>query len=158
MYVVLAELPYSTAQDKTFNTVADMDPQRVLTNPAAREDLSYESIMGKDGIARVMLPKSRGEYYFLIDHGWQDKSIKKNTFFTFIMDTNDFPQYAGLEPKERFKKFNDEIKAIGWRGLGLWVRGTPTKEDARKFVEWSKYAGIEYWKIDGGDTKNFWSL
>ncbi len=73
------------------------------------------------------------------------------------MDTNDFPQYAGLEPKDRIKKLNEEIKALGWRGLGLWVRGTPTKEAARKFVIWSKYAGIKYWKIDGGDTQNFWS-
>ena len=128
---------------------------KVYSNPAARENMNYETILGKNGMARVMLPKSRGEYYFLIDHGWQDKSIKKNTFFTFIMDPNDFPEYADLEPKDRIKKLNEEIKALGWRGLGLWVRGTPTQEDARKFVEWSKYAGVEYWKIDGGDTQNF---
>jgi hypothetical protein len=28
---------------------------------------------------------------------------------------------------------------------------------AQTFVEWSKYAGIEYWKIDGGGLENFWS-
>ena len=27
----------------------------------------------------------------------------------------------------------------------------------RKFVEWSKYAGVEYWKIDGGDIQHFYA-
>jgi len=140
---------------KAGEPVTNPSGREVYSNKAAREQMNYNRILGENGWARVMLPKSRGEYYFLIDHGWQDKSVKKNTFFSFIMDGNDFPKYAGLEPKERIKKLNEEIKALGWRGLGLWVRGTPTREDARKFVEWSKYAGIEYWKIDGGDTKNF---
>lgn len=51
--------------------------------------------------------------------------------------------------------FNEEIKALGWNSLGLWMRGDVTPEQARTFVEWSKYAGIRYWKIDGGDTAAF---
>jgi len=143
---------------KAGKPVTNPSVSKVYTNEAAREQMNYENILGKNGWARVMLPKSRNEYYFLIDHGWQDKSIKENTFFSFIMDKNDFPQYADLDPKNRIKKLNEEIKALGWRGLGLWVRGTPTEEEAVKFVQWSKYAGIEYWKIDGGDTKDFRSF
>lgn len=137
--------------------VTNPDPATVYTNQAAREGLNETTLFGENGMANVMLPESKGDYYFLIDHGWQDKSIRKKTFFTFIMDTLDFPSYAKLEPKERIKKLNEKIKDLGWRGLGLWVRGTPTKEEAIRFVEWSKYAGIEYWKIDGGDTKEFLS-
>ncbi len=137
--------------------VTTPDPRTVYTNPAARDELTEEILFGKDGWARALLPRTRGDYFFLIDHGWQDKSIKENTFFTFIMDTIDFPSYAKFEPKERIKRLNDDIKELGWRGLGLWVRGNISSEDARKFVEWSKYAGIKYWKIDGGDTDEYFS-
>lgn len=137
--------------------VISPDARLIYSNEAAREELSEESILGENGMARVMLPKTRGEFYFLIDHGWQDKSIEENTFFTMIMDTLDFPSYSGLEPKDRIKKLNEEIKDLGWRGLGLWVRGDVTEEDAREFVEWSKYAGIKYWKIDGGDTRHYYA-
>ena len=135
--------------------VTNPSAEQVYTNPAAREQMNEETIFGQGGMARVMLPKTRGDFYFLIDHGWQDKSLPGETFFTMIMDTLDFPRYAKLEPKDRIKQMNEDIKALGWRGLGLWVRGNPTDENMRKFVTWSKYAGIEYWKIDGGDTDHF---
>ena len=138
--------------------VTNPDPRAVFSNPAGREFMNEKTLLGENGMAKIMLPNSRADYYFLIDHGWQDKTIKKNTFFTMIMDTLDFPSYAKLEPKDRIKQLNEDIKAEGWRGLGLWVRGTPSEEEARRFVEWSKYAGIEYWKIDGGDTQNFRSF
>jgi len=53
-----------------------------------------------------------------------------------------------------------DIPAIshGWRGLGIWTRGTIDSLTARTFVEWSKYAGIKYWKIDVGGIENFWSF
>ena len=129
----------------------------VYTNTAAREGLNEENIFGTQGMAVVMLPKTRSDYYFVIDHGWQDKNIAKNTFFTLMMDTIDFPSYAHMEPKEKIKQMNMDIKALGWKGLGLWVRGDPSEKEMRKLVEWSKYAGIEYWKIDGGDIKHFYS-
>ena len=137
--------------------VTNPDAGTVYTNPAAREQMTEENIFGMDGMAGIMLPKTRSDYYFVIDHGWQDKSIPENTFFTLIMDTLDFPKYAQLEPKERIKQMNSDIKALGWKGLGLWVRGNPAEEQMRKFIEWSKFAGIEYWKIDGGDIKYYYA-
>ncbi|WP_341225627.1 hypothetical protein [uncultured Arcticibacterium sp.] len=145
-YLILAGQPVEKA-----------DAGTVYTNPAAREQMNEETIFGEQGMAKIMLPKTRSDYYFVIDHGWQDKSIKKNTFFTSIMDTLDFPRYAHLEPKERIKQMNVDIKDIGWKGLGLWVRGNPSEDEMRRMVEWSKYAGIEYWKIDGGDTKHYYA-
>ena len=137
--------------------VPDPLDMSLYSNPAARETLKEETLFGKDGWARQMLPKTRGEYYFLIDHGWQDKSVKKSPFFSLLMDTADFPRYADLEPKERIKQMNEDIKELGWRGLGLWVRGSPPEKEIQRMVKWSKYAGIYYWKIDGGDTKDFLS-
>ena len=78
-------------------------------------------------------------------------------FFTSILDTLDFPRYSQLEPRDRIKQMNIDIKALGWKGLGLWFRGNATKEEMRKHVEWSKHAGIEYWKIDGGDIDHFYA-
>jgi hypothetical protein len=137
--------------------VTNPDAGTIYTNKAAREGMTEENIFGKQGMAVVMLPKTRSDYYFVIDHGWQDKSITKNTFFTLVVDTVDFPRYAHLKPKEKIKQMNIDIKVLGWKGLGLWVRGNPSEEEMRKFVEWSKYAGIEYWKIDGGDTKHYYA-
>ena len=137
--------------------VTNPDPATVYSNQAARDELTEASIFGEQGMARIMLPMTRGDYYFLIDHGWQDKSIKEHTFFTFIMDTLDFPRYAHLEAKDRIRLMNEDIKALGWKGLGLWFRGHPEKEDIERFVKWSRYAGIEYWKIDGGDTQYFYA-
>lgn len=137
--------------------VTNPDAGTIYTNKAAREGMTEKNIFGKQGMAVVMLPKTRSDYYFVIDHGWQDKSISKNTFFTLMMDTVDFPGYAHLKPKEKIKQMNIDIKALGWKGLGLWVRGNPSEEELRKFVEWSKYAGIEYWKIDGGDIENYYA-
>lgn len=137
--------------------VTNPDAGTVYTNPAAREEMTEENIFGAQGMAQIMLPKTRSDYYFVIDHGWQDKSIPDHTFFTLIMDTLDFPRYAHLTPKERIHQMNTDIKALGWKGLGLWVRGNPSEEDMRKFIEWSKYAGVEYWKIDGGDTEHYYA-
>ena len=136
--------------------VTNPDPVEVYSNHAAREQMNEETIFGENGMAKVILPESRGDYYFLIDHGWQDKHIKPDTFFTLVLDTLDFPRYAHREPKERIKQMNEDIKALGWRGLGLWVRGNISQEQAMKFVLWSKYAGIEYWKIDGGDIQYYY--
>jgi len=135
--------------------VTDPDAETVYTNVAAREQMNEKNIFGERGMAKVMLPRTRSDYYFVIDHGWQDKSIEDNTFFTLKMDTLDFPRYAKLEPKDRIRQMNEDIKGLGWKGLGLWVRGNPSEEQMRKFVEWSKYAGIEYWKIDGGDIDRY---
>ena len=137
--------------------VTNPDAGTVYTNPAAREEMTEENIFGAQGMARIMLPKTRSDYYFVIDHGWQDKSIPDHTFFTLIMDTLDFPRYAHLTPKERIHQMNIDIKALGWKGLGLWVRGNPSEAEMRKYVEWSKYAGVEYWKIDGGDTEHYYA-
>ena len=137
--------------------VTNPDAGSVYTNPAARDHLNEETVFGEQGMAKVMLPRTRSDYYFLIDHGWQDKHIAKNTFFTSILDTLDFPIYSQLEPRDRIKQMNIDIKALGWKGLGLWFRGNPTKEEMRKLVEWSKYAGIEYWKIDGGDIDHYYA-
>lgn len=131
-----------------------------LTNPAARETLNHRTLFNNaDGWAHY-LPRGRGDFTFLIDHGWQVKKGDGDmqggaAFFNLIVDPKDFPPYANVPPQEALLKFNRELQALGWRGLGLWVRGSLPAERAERYVEWSKYAGIPYWKIDGGDTRAY---
>ena len=143
----------------------DLQSLKGVTNEAARDELSYETLFNKkDGWASTYLPRGRADYVFLIDHGWQTKEKSERIaggpdFFNMVADPRDFPPYADLPPKELLKKFNDEIKALGWNSLGLWTRGNISEKQARAFVEWSKYAGISYWKIDGGnDGGNYYSF
>ncbi len=152
------------AQNYWIGYGTDLQDLKSVTNANAREEVNYDTIFNQDnGWATTYLKKGRCDYIFLIDHGWQTKQAAERiaggpAFFNLVADTRDFPEYAGLEPKQRLRQFNQEIKALGWNSLGLWTRGNVTPEQARTFVEWSKYAGIRYWKIDGGDTTEFHSF
>jgi len=135
-----------------------------INNPNAREELTYHHLYNKeDGWVTKYLPRGRSDWFFLIDHGWQTKREEERTvegsapFFSCQIDPGDFKEYANVKPEESLRLFNEEIIKNGWRGLGLWVRGNVTEEAARTFVEWSKHAAIEYWKIDGGGTEHFYS-
>lgn len=131
-----------------------------LTNLGAQEEMSYHNIFNeKDGWAHY-LKRGREDLTFLIDHGWQLRkrdwtSLPGENYFNFIADPADFPSYAGLEPEEQMKRFNKELQALGWRGLGVWVRGGVPMGTMETFVKWSRGAGVTYWKIDGGDTGQF---
>ena len=101
----------------------------------------------KDGWAHYM-KRGREDLTFLIDHGWQlrqkDWSKQPGTnYFNFIADPTDFPPYAGLEPQEQMKTFNKELQDLGWRGLGIWVRGQVSLPEMETFVKWSKHAGVD---------------
>jgi hypothetical protein len=61
--------------------VTNPDAGTIYTNKAAREGMTEKNIFGKQGMAVVMLPKTRSDYYFVIDHGWQDKNISKYVLY-----------------------------------------------------------------------------
>lgn len=145
------------AQNYWVGRGTDLQSLKGLSNTAAREEVNYDALFNtKDGWATTYLPRGRADYIFLIDHGWQTKKPEERIaggcdFFNMVADPRDFPPYADLHPRELLKQFNEEVKALGWNSLGLWTRGSVSEEQARTFVEWSKYAGITYWKIDGGN-------
>ena len=132
-----------------------------INNPNAREELTYDHLFNnKNGWVVDFLPRGRSDYYFLIDHGWQTKEKSERLegaapFFSMQLDPRDFPEYANALPEEQLRLFNEEVQSHGWRGLGIWTRGELSPELAEKFVTWSKYAGVNYWKIDGGDIVEF---
>ncbi|TKG92928.1 hypothetical protein EYV94_18330 [Puteibacter caeruleilacunae] len=153
------------AQNYWVQRGGELDDVNKVTNPAAREELTYKHLFDqKEGWATNFLPRGRSDWYFLIDHGWQTKEADERTvkgakpFFSLQIDPRDFPEYGDAEPEESLRLFNEEIISQGWRGLGIWTRGTIDSLTARTFVEWSKYAGVKYWKIDGGGTNDFYSF
>ena len=134
-----------------------------LTNLGAQQEMSHHNIFNeKDGWAHYM-KRGREDLTFLIDHGWQpvegdwDK-LPGRPYFNFRADPKDFPSYAGMEPQEQMKTFNEELQALGWRGLGIWVRGQVSLAEMETFTKWSKHAGVTYWKIDGGDTGQYLAM
>lgn len=149
------------AQNYWIQRGGEIKDLKMINNPNAREQINYHHLFdAEEGWATTYLKHSRKDFYFLIDHGWQTKRKEERVkgaspFFSLQLDTHDFPEYSNARPEEQLRLFNEEIQAQGWRGLGLWVRGEVNPENAEKFVKWSKYAGIEYWKIDGGDIVTF---
>ena len=141
----------------------EIDDFEAINNPNAREELNYDNVFdAKEGWATKYLPRGRSDYFFLIDHGWQTKEASKRIrgateFFSLQMDLYDFYQFTDGDPAESMRMFSEAITGKGWRGLGIWTRGNVSKAAAREFVEWSRQAGVEYWKIDGGGTKKFYS-
>ena len=73
---------------------------KAINNSTAREQLNEHNLFNrKDGwVTNYLQRSSRGDFTFLIDHGWQDKNKKHrlpgtSQFFSLQMDFNDFPRY-----------------------------------------------------------------
>ena len=134
-----------------------------LTNLGAQQEMNHRNIFNKkDGWAHYM-KRGREDLTFLIDHGWQPvegdwDQLPGRPYFNFRADPKDFPTYATLEPQEQMKTFNKELQELGWRGLGIWVRGQVSLAEMETFTKWSKHAGVTYWKIDGGDTGQYLAM
>ena len=128
-----------------------------------QQEMSHHHIFNeKDGWAHYM-KRGREDLTFLIDHGWQpvegdwDK-LPGRPYFNFRADPKDFPPYAGLEPQEQMKTFNEELQALGWRGSASGCAARFPSQRWRPFTKWSKHAGVTYWKIDGGDTGQYLAM
>jgi len=138
---------------------------------SVRDIMCEEFLFGEDGIAMKMHPESRSKLYLLLDDGWDVKSSKRGTldeeewFKPYLgccqISEEKFPGYGGT-PQERLKTIADKVKSLGWRGLGIWI--SPTISYGRDVIgrelnfmdfwklrlEWSKFAGVAYWKVDWG--------
>jgi len=136
-----------------------------------RDIMCEKFLFGEDGIAVTQHPESRNKLYLLLDDGWDVKSSMRGAldeeewFKPYLgccqISEEKFPDY-GDTPEERLKTMADKIKALGWRGLGIWI--SPTISYGRDVIgreldfmdfwklrlEWSKYAGVAYWKVDWG--------
>lgn len=107
-------------------------------------------------------PDARADLYLVLDDTW-DIPVGGGRGHplrgSLELDLGRFPSYVGT-PAERLAKLNRDVRAHGWRGLGLWVCSARAKarrdravSDEQYWTErlrWSADAGIEYWKVDWG--------
>jgi len=132
----------------------------------ARHNMNEEIIFGKNGMAR-QFEKIRRDLYFVLDDGWDvpynvHPDTQRHAFGSLLLEEERFPSCIGT-PEERLGKINDKIKAMGWRGVGLWIASQAQGEtdenrlgdaDSRDYwaerMAWCRYAGVDYWKVDWG--------
>ena len=133
---------------------------------SAREQMNEEFIFGKDGVVHL-LENVRSSLYLLLDDGWDvpygtNPAMQISLFGSLEINEERFPSLTG-NPAERLRQMNERVIAAGWRGLGIWVspqRKGMQRDDKvsldemrdywRERLEWSKFAGVRYWKVDWG--------
>lgn len=120
------------------------------------------------GWVSTMYPEIRSDLIFLLDDGWDlpygtKKNGKNKEYFGCqVLPDDKFPKSEyGNTPQEKLKTLNNKIKSYGWKGTGIWIcaqtssaypeyAGKNEEDFWRMRLQWSKYAGISYWKIDWG--------
>jgi len=162
----------------TWNTQAETLDTRVATGalefpgdqgiPGVRDNLNEAIVFGKDGWANLF-PGYRGDMLFLIDDGWDvpygvkggAKSI--DSFGSHCLSRERFPRLINASDRDRLRDFAHRIEGLGWKGLGIWAacqayreryetpfRLESLKDDIKRKLEESAYAGVRYWKVDWG--------
>jgi hypothetical protein len=133
--------------------------------------LTEEHVFGNHGWATAF-PKVRKDLYILFDLGWD---VPAGTEFDHarwklgsqIVAQDKFPCCTGT-PVERLRKLNELSQRAGWRGAGIWIAAqaygdgrdgdllsqAQVEQFYRERLQWSREAGIGYWKIDYGSRNN----
>jgi len=134
---------------------------------AIADTLTEKSVFHDPGWANYF-EKARSDLFLMFDLGWDtpkgvDFDGKRWRLGTLELATEKFPSCTGT-PAERLWKLNQLAKDAGWRGAGIWLASqAPGDEKDGKFMDdkaldeywrqrarWTRYAGIEYWKVDYG--------
>ena len=152
---------YKNKQKQENNELAFEGDQGGFTS---RDAINEENIFGKDGWINYY-PEIRRDIYFLIDDGWDvDYNTKTpqdfSKFGSMVVNEQRFPSFKGT-PDDKLKEFVERVKAAGWKGLGIWIPAQAYGDDWEKpvkdcepywraMLERSKYAGVDYWKVDWG--------
>lgn len=111
----------------------------------ARMLLNEHVVLGPKGWSKSFHARVRGELFLLLDDGWEEGDTA-----SFQLDRAKFPSFDG-PAQARLRALNDAVQVDGWRALALWCRNPPGDDGDEQRVDWSKFAGIPYLKIDGGD-------
>lgn len=136
-----------------------------------RNRINEDFLFGDIGTLTKYFEPVRGDLIVVLDDGWDvpiDPPDRKGIgrFGSLEVNTERFPFTHG-EPRERLKQLADRVRALGYRGLGLWVAcqmpypdedaDAPINSDAEREywterAKWCDYADIAYWKVDWGKS------
>lgn len=107
-------------------------------------------------------PEVRGDLTFLLDDAYDfplGGGHNDPRRGSLELDPGRFPSYQGV-PAERLAKLCRDVRAKGWRDLGLWICNSRTRIAGRESIPsdtywserlgWSQQAGVRYWKVDWG--------
>jgi len=135
------------------------------TNPNLQADAMIEAnLFGKGANQNwvELYPEIRSDLFLVLDDTWDIPPGGGHSHpmrGSMELDSERFPSYQGT-PAERLARLNRDIRAHGWRGLGLWICSARAKarRDVRlndsdywaERMRWSQGAGVDYWKVDWG--------
>jgi hypothetical protein len=155
---------YYCTWDSQYDNMYFRNPD--VTSIPARDMMNEEFLFGKNGVLRSF-EGVRGDLIVVLDDGWDVSYGAKDMrmFGTLEVDPERFPSLRALHPADRLKALSDNIRQLGYKGLGLWiptqtpslVNGKETElsaEEERLYWEergrWCAKAGVLYLKSDWG--------
>jgi len=135
------------------------------TNASDQADMMVEASLFGSGRYQDWLgfyPKVRGDLTFLLDDafdfpvgGGHNDPMRGNV----ALHPSRFPSYPKESPAKGLKQLSDDVKARGWRDLGLWICNSRPNVaelpiDSNTYgcerLAWCRKAGIGNWKVDWG--------
>ena len=132
-----------------------------------RNRIDDEFLFGNPGTLAKYFDRIREDLYVVLDDGWDvpydaNPNNSENIFGSLEVNEAKFPSLHG-DPPERLRQLCERVKALGYRGLGLWIACQMPKDNEKlptaldknkhhwqKCAEWCNSAGISYWKVDWG--------
>lgn len=134
------------------------------SNASAQADAMLESNLFGGATNQNWLgffPEIRGDLTFLLDDAFDfpvGGGHNDPHRGSVELDAGRFPSYPRT-PEERLTKLVRDVKARGWRDLGLWICNSrpnvaelPVDSDTywSERLGWSQRAGVRNWKVDWG--------
>ena len=133
---------------------------------SSRDAINEDFLFGGNGLLNSF-QGIREDLIVVLDDGWDVPYGAKDSriFGSLEADPERFPSLAGLSPANRLRALSDRIRALGYRGLGLWVPTqspslvngreiSRTPEEERLYWEeragWCHDGGVLYLKSDWG--------
>ncbi|MCX6229103.1 MAG: DUF5703 domain-containing protein [Bacteroidia bacterium] len=137
--------------------------------------LNEEVLFGGKGWLQNFHQRVKNDLYAVLDDGWDIPINKDYGYRNFSkLDPTKYPSFKG-SIAENLVLLNKKTMEAGWRGIGLWYRAyEPAVDSMRKKsfksgeaykttfwterLEWTKNAGISYWKMDGGGDEKAYKM
>ncbi len=144
----------------------------VLHRARPADTMCEELLFGDTvGILNGIAPGIRSDLLVILDDGWDvpyglkpsgkdGGNADYHRYGSMIADPERFPSCASLDPAGRLAYLEERIRALGYRGMGLWIAvqnaGSESLEAKasvpywRERFKWCSQAGVRYLKCDWG--------